>query len=167
MTIRDYDYENINVIYNPENCQDEIKCKNYELCNTTLPKWWFECKECYLCTNCDMMFGTRGKGILEFNDIECSICFENKRGVSQPNCDHYTCIDCFKRCYYLYNDDDGKPEFPYPEIEEEYYNDQENIKWKEYPLIDVYNEECDIWDDAKCERYEREEYLRCCPLCRK
>ena len=37
-----------------------------------------------------------GKGILEISDnIECPICLEYKKGVSQPNCNHFTCIDCF------------------------------------------------------------------------
>ena len=52
------------------------------------------------------MFGTwgeshTGKGILEINNnLECPICFENKLGISQPNCEHTLCIGCFKRCHY-------------------------------------------------------------------
>ena len=84
-----------------------IKCKNYEICEAVLPKWWFECKGSYLCTNCDMMFGTwgsgenshTGKGILEISDnIGCPICLETKRGISYPKCNHMACIECFKIC---------------------------------------------------------------------
>lgn len=42
-----------------------------------------------------------------------------KRSVSQPNCEHTLCINCFKRCYYGENE----PTFPYPDIEDEYYDD--------------------------------------------
>ena len=49
------------------------------------------------------------------------------------------CIECFKRCYY--GDFSNEPTFPYPEIEDEYYDDMNNIKWElNYPLIKEYNE---------------------------
>jgi len=126
-----------------------------------------------------MMFGTwnnetisgigKGKGILKISDLEyeCPICLENKICISQPRCDHYVCIDCFKRCYYGDEDTDGEPLFPYPDIEDEYYDDQENSKWDEYPLIKIHNEEWNNWDDNKNEKYENEENLRNCPICRK
>ena len=56
---RDFEYENNNICFdyqNPEEDGGGIKCKNYELCEGVLPKWWFECKGNYLCTNCHMMF---------------------------------------------------------------------------------------------------------------
>ena len=172
---KDLNYEENNIGYDSQYPEGGIKCKNYEVCDAVLPDWWWDCKGCYLCTNCDMKFGTwttklgvgnNGKGILEFIDnYECSICIETKRCVSQPKCNHFVCIDCFKRCYY--GDESGKPEFPYPEIEEEYDDDQENPKWSEYPLITIYNEKWNAWDDNRMEKYEREKYLRCCPLCRK
>ena len=95
---------------------------------------------------------------------ECPICLETKRCVSQPRCDHYSCIECFKRCYY------GRemPEFPYPEMENEYYEDMENSnydynsKWDNYrEKIDEYNKKCDIIENTN------ENHLRKCPLCRK
>ena len=108
---RDLEYENNNIGYDDQYTEEDgggIKCKNYELCKSVLPKWWYDCKGKYLCINCDMMFGTwgsqTGKGILEINDnLECPICLEVKRGISQPRCEHTLCIDCFKKCYY-----DGK-----------------------------------------------------------
>ena len=70
---RDLEYENNNIGYDWQYTEEDgggIKCKNYELCEDVLPKWWFECKGHYLCTNCDMMFGTwkNGKGELNFSD---------------------------------------------------------------------------------------------------
>jgi hypothetical protein len=119
---RDFEYENSNTGYD-----GGIKCKNYEICDCVLPKWWFEYKGHYLCTECHMMFGTWGKGenkhlgngVLVIKDnIECPICTEYKRGVSQPRCSHFVCIDCFKRCYYGDESREGEPAFPYPEVED-------------------------------------------------
>ena len=78
------------------------------------------------------------------------------------------CISCFKRCYYGDENIEGKPIFPYPDIEDEYDDDTENIKWvNDYPLIKIYNEELNKWDDEKTEKYENEKNLRICSICRK
>ena len=178
---RDTEYENNNIAYDEQYTKEDgggIKCKNYELCEAVLPKWWFECKGNYLCTNCHMMFGTwkfqgqeykTGKGILDISDnIECPVCLEVKRSISQPNCDHTVCIDCFKRCYYGDDDAENEPKFPYPVIEDEYYEDTDNPKWDtDYPLIKIHNEEYNKWNDEKIKKFENEEYNRKCPLCRK
>ena len=174
---RDIQYENSNIGFDwqsPEERGGGIKCKNYELCDAVLPKWWFECKGNYLCTNCHMMFGTwgsgvnahTGKGTLDISDnLECPICFEVKRSISQPNCEHTICIDCFKRCYY--GDTSNEPQFPYPDIEDEYDGDENNPKWdNDYPLIKKYNDDFKKWDDENTKKYENEEYLRKCPVCR-
>jgi hypothetical protein len=173
---RDYDYENNNVAYDEDLKFEGIKCKNYELCKTILPR----CEANYLCTNCHMMFGTwgnshNGRGILETrNIIECPICLEHKKGISQPRCDHFICIDCFKRCYYGDIEDEEtmvkrQPIFPYPDIEEEYFENPKDPRWENDPrkeLIDLYNEEFDNWENENDEKYENEENLRKCPLCR-
>ena len=173
---KDIEYENNNIAFDWQCTEKDgggIKCKNYELCESVLPKWWFDCKGCYLCTNCDMMFGTwkneaagiykTGKGVLDvYDNVECPICLDMKRSVSQPNCEHTLCIDCFKRCYYGENE----PTFPYPDIEDEYYDDSEHPKWDtEYPFIQIYNNEWEEWDDKK--NRNEEEHLQRCPLCRK
>lgn len=38
---RDLNYENNNTAYDDQYSEDEggIKCKNYEVCNSVLPKW--------------------------------------------------------------------------------------------------------------------------------
>ncbi len=171
---RDLEYEKNNIGYDEQYTKKDgggIKCKNYIVCNSLLPDWWFDCKNSYLCTNCHMMFGTWGdyvgKGVLEITKkLECPICLEIKKCISLPRCEHSVCIECFKRCYY--GSEENEPAFPYPEIEDEYDNDSENPKWNNnYPLIEIYNEEYEIWLDEKEEKYSNEEYLRKCPLCRK
>lgn len=148
-----------------------LKCDNYEICEEKLPDWWFDCKGNYLCCNCHCMFGTwgdkKGKGTLEFYDnLECPICLENTRCVSQPNCNHNACINCFKRCYY------GKeyPDFPFPEVKDEYYEDidnnnyENNSKWDKYRCkIDEYDLLCGKIEDENT----KETNINKCPLCRK
>jgi len=175
---RDLVYEANNVAFNEQNNCDGFKCKNYEVCDAVLHCQWYNMKGHYLCTNCDYDFGTwsnsdyninrTGKGELGFADnIECPVCLEVKRGVTHPNCDHYICISCFKRCYY--GDTSGRPEFPYPiEVMDEWENDRDNPRWDvEYPLIRPWEEALDNWDDNHDLQYEKEEHLRQCPLCRK
>ncbi len=169
---RDLEYETNNAAYCEINEIWGFKCKNHEVCGEVLPDWWFDCKENYLCTNCHMAFGTwgeqAGKGNLEFSDnVECPVCLEIKRGVTHPNCDHFICIDCFKRCYY--GDESERPEFPYTvEIMDEYLEDTENPKWdKDYPLIRQWDKEEDEWIDNNGIKYNNESHLRKCPICRK
>ena len=170
--MRDLNYETTNIGYDDQYPEGGIKCKNYQLCESILPYWWFDCKFSYLCTDCHMQFGTwgtehKGKGILEITDnIECPICLEEKEGISQPHCNHSLCIDCFKRCYYG-EPLSEKPPFPYPEIEDEYDNDYDNPKWKNnYPLIKLYTKNLDNWYKSD-EDYKNNISLDKCPLCRK
>ncbi len=96
-----------------------------------------------------------GTGVLEFrDDIDCPICFETKRGVSQPRCSHWFCIDCSKK--WVYGDDE--PQFPYSDdVEEEYNNDEYNPKWeRDYPLINTYVRNWKEWETRE----------KTCPLCR-
>ena len=176
---RDLEYENNNIGNDDQYTEEDgggIKCKNYELCEAVLPKWWFECKGNYLCINCHMMFGTwgsgenshTGKGILEISDnVECPICYDVGRSISYPNCEHTVCIKCFKRCYYGDDHAENEPKFPYPDIKDEYYDNEENPKWdNDYPLIKKYNEDWNKWDNEKNQKYENAEYLQKCSLCR-
>ena len=105
------------------------------------------------------------------NNVECPICLEIKEGISQPRCNHSLCISCFKRCHYGDENRDGEPLFPYPDIEDEYYDDiypENNKKWiTDYPLIQIFNEEWNKWDDENNDKHENERYLQNCPVCRK
>jgi hypothetical protein len=151
---RDMEYELNNTRPN-----GDIKCKNYQLCRDTLCIELF--KSNYLCDDCNI---TYEKPLEIKENVECPICLEIKRGVSQPRCSHFTCVDCFKLCYYSY--EIVKPKFPYPAIEYEYYYDRNNPIWEEYPLIKTYWIE---WKKyvIKINEKKKKEFLKKCPLCRK
>jgi hypothetical protein len=107
------------------------------------------------------------------NNTDCPICLEeNQECVKFLNCSHFICIKCYKiQVYPEKFERIDEPVFPYDsDIEDEYYEDQENPKWKlEYPLIDEYNEEWNKWDD-KWTKKENEicgqQYSKKCPICR-
>jgi hypothetical protein len=146
----------------------DIKCPNFEICG----KYDFPLNmNCHggLCFNCDVMFGKLdgGKGKLIFMDnFDCCICLENKRCVSMPKCNHFVCIDDFKRLSYG-EKRQNEPPFPYPELEDDYDGrNHNNNKYDDDPVIIKYNEDHNKWDDAYDEKYENEENLRNCPLCR-
>ena len=46
-------------------------------------------------------------------DKECPVCLEVKHSIKLPNCNHYCCIDCFKKLYYGYTNLE-KPKEIYP-----------------------------------------------------
>jgi predicted Zn-ribbon and HTH transcriptional regulator len=154
--------------------EDTEPCKNFEFCDGMQPPQW--CGEGGhsiryldsggdpdLCMNCAVMFR---KELVFKDDVECPICFETKKGITQPNCEHAICIECFRDCYYGKYDE---PDFPYSkDIEEEYdeYDDLYNAPKSfldKYPLIREYEEECN-------RRYDRQDEMISvnsrCPLCR-
>ena len=95
MNCRDLQYESENKGYDWQYPEGGIKCKNYNLCESILPKWWYDCKGKYLCTNCDIFkFGE-----LEFRNCfeneECFVCFGLEKLVKFPaNCGHWFCVSC-------------------------------------------------------------------------
>ena len=144
-------------------------CSNYRFCENEL-SIYDKCKS--MCPDCDLIFGKwkGGRGKPDIKDkIKCPICLEKKLCITQPNCAHFVCFDCFRRCQYgdeTY--DESKPKFPYDEfIENEYYNDFENPKWEiKYPLIKLYTVKNNEWEDIKFVKMLEEEHLQQCPLCR-
>ena len=52
---RDFDYEKKTYHYDNLYKENLLKCRNYDICETSLPLWWWSCKGKYLCTNCDII----------------------------------------------------------------------------------------------------------------
>jgi hypothetical protein len=152
---------------NPCYHDEDIKCPNFEICR----KYDFPLNmSCHggLCTNCDIMFGKwdGGKGKLVFKQDDCCICLENKRCVSYPKCNHFVCIDDFKRLQYG-EERQNEPPFPYRELEDDYYlKNQGHPSYENDPVIIKYNDEYNKWDDMYEKKKEKEENLRKCAICR-
>ena len=128
------------------------KCINFEICN----KYTFTNRPCI---NCNDMYGVP----LQFIDNhECPICMETERCVKFINCNHYVCIQDFKRMFYGNQSDE--PKFPYPDLEDDYY---ENIKkYVEDPNVIKWTKEWHNWSYLEDLHYESEQYLRKCSICR-
>lgn len=159
---RDLKYENTHRAYDFQ-LDDNfgIKCINHKYCRAVLPDWWWDCMNSYICTNCDMLHGP----MEEEEGIECPVCLNTSTCVILA-CKHPLCETCFKRCHFP--KDPPQPNFPLPELEEEYDDEPENPKWlRDYPLIQDWQQEMNKWFDDKEERFDNEKYLRVCPLCRK
>jgi hypothetical protein len=181
---RDLEYENANIGYDQYNNDEEgIKCKNFELCDTILPMWWYDCKGKYLCTNCDIFNWNE----LEFRDTteDCVVCYcNNSREMKFPtHCGHWFCINCSQNIlfwdetrYHLSPEPYGCPPCPTGCINpikgkqcycEEYDEIQE--KWKlNHP------EQFKEWNDNDHESIDLSEQTigsvyssKTCPLCRK
>jgi hypothetical protein len=99
--------------------------------------------------------------------MEFPICLDTNTAITRPTCEHHPiCVSCFKRCYYGVRE--NEPKFPYPEVEDEYFDDQDNPKWEsDYPLIRTYNKECSDLEDLREYNYDNEQNLRTCHYCRK
>ena len=105
------------------NCK-EIKCPNCIICSNTIKDNIYDdvCLECY------NLFGKwRNKNhILHTKEtIEiCPLCDNKNIVIQRPSCDHFLCIDCFKKFYF--GIELKKPVFPYIEREYEYWLNFEN-----------------------------------------
>ena len=141
-----------------------FKCKNSELCEyegepSCLDGYW---SIPGLCMNCVVLFR---KELIFKNGVECPVCYETKRGVMQPKCEHSICLDCFKSCYYGKYED---PVFPYSsDVQKEYNGFTYGVPASfldMYPLIEEYENESD-------RRFNKQmEMIRVnsrCPICRK
>ncbi len=139
------------------NCQRK-DCANAPVCGLrNFPEWVTDFKH-GVCISCSMSYRKR----LEFSEDECPVCLETKTCVTMLNCSHKECIDCFKRAW---NGEEPppQPEFPLPDRQDEY---DEGLL-DDHPLIVKWQEDCEKWEDTKADKWCDEEYLRCCPLCRK
>jgi hypothetical protein len=137
---------------------------NAPVCGTIQhPEWVIDFKN-GVCISCHRMFGKK----IEFSEDECPSCLEEKiLCVTLPKCTHKQCIECFKRCRYGH----GKilplqPEFPFPDLEDEYEENPDLLKFRMNIEIVKYKRELNKWFDLIDADWEREENLRKCPLCR-
>jgi len=134
-------------------------CKNFDVCGKTTDTRLDLCGPCYWMFHEVLTFGT---------SVDCPVCLDiTGPSVKYQSCDHFVCINCFKRMKYGDEDSENEPKFPYSsEIEDEYWDDQDgfiqNPRWELDPNIIRWREECNAWEDA-CQPPAN---LQNCPLCR-
>ena len=162
-TVQYYKVNNVKCKYN---CIP-IHCPNYIICRSMVPR---NVLNYYngLCYYCDNMFGVAkgGKGILKAVDnVECPICLETTRCVTQPKCEHTICVECFKRCYYGDYNEKTRPKFPYSkEYEQSYYSDYNNPLWINDKAVKKWLDDWDKWNKIMLLKNEKENYLQLCPI---
>lgn len=184
MNFREIEYENNNLVTDMNGLG--IKCKNYELCEHSVPLDQYEMVANYFCMNCGSWFklASFGWDKLDFKDCneECVVCGENvNRKLKFPtNCGHWFCVPCSKQI--LFYDESrytinpvlyGCPSCPNGCINpdkgkqcncEEQWEIQEQWQ-KDFP------EQFNNWNKAEQESIEIGDPLSCygkciCPLCR-
>jgi hypothetical protein len=151
------------------NCQ-AIPCANNIVCDKLMPKYLLDEFD-QLCTVCYNAFGKHvgGNGRLEKKEIdECPICYdENVFGISNPKCNHFMCINCFKTCYNnILNEikPDIEPPFPYSQdIYQIYLDEPHNEIWGHYNEIVQWELDYNTWSNRQ-NSYRK---LDRCPICRK
>lgn len=153
-----------------------MECANILVCGRSVPEYVLFSND-GICCQCDLLFGEwrGGRGRLSKTDgaFTCPACSRSDMvGISQPNCDHYTCEECFRNAYYPMEiagsaDRDGEPQFPYSvEEEREYYANSDDPKWRNDPIIMQYNADWYNWDNQRRREPIEEDLQYCCPICK-
>ena len=161
-------YTKNNSVTCKHNCKIK-KCPNYLVCGSIIPYYIYK-KNNKMCTYCHNMFSKNScKGRLKFFDNkECPICLDETKCVSLPNCNHYICIDCFKRCFYGDYSDNSEPKFPYSaDYEKEYYEYYNDPIWANDDKVKEWLKKWNEWSEGKRAKFLNEDYLQLCPICRK
>lgn len=148
-----------------------MECANAFVCGRSVPEYVLFSND-GICTQCDLLFGQwrGGRGRLSKTDgpMTCPACSAaNVVGISHPNCDHFTCEECFCRAYWPTERESDEPRFPYSvEEEREYYANSEDPKWTNDPLIRKYNADWFNWDNTRHLELAPEDMQFCCPICK-
>ncbi len=138
----------------------DVPCPNFEVCESHMDSQMRTCGNCAF-----RRIVQSKKDILTFKvNVECPVCLECKRGVTNINCDHYVCIECFKELH-KYESGDNPPPFPYDEMTEEDY-DENPEKYENDTIINVWLDCCKVYYDEIDVKYYERNNLRICPLCR-
>ena len=131
------------------NSYNEINCPNNIICSNTIK----DNDNTYdgVCLECYNLFGKwRNKNhILHIKEsIEiCPLCNNENIVIHRPSCDHFLCIDCFKKFYF--GIELKKPIFPYVEKEYRYWLNLENDiseDWVKDSKITEYIHNLNYWE---------------------
>ena len=140
---------------------EDINCPNFEVCESLMDPRMRTCSSCAF-----RRIVLKSKDVLVFADnIECPVCLEVNRGVQNPRCVHFICIDCYKECNWIKDISDDQPPFPYNSTVEEDY-DEHPEKYDSDPIIQVWRACMETYLDEIDEYNESRRNLRLCPVCR-
>ena len=166
-----------------EKNNDMLPCPNVKVCGNYEHKDVFNCYH-GRCMNCDVFLGEwqGGRGNLEFKTIDmCCICHEEGiEGVSMPKCQHFICVECFKKCFDLTDE----PFFPQElhdhldelcalgeEFPDESGNRHYEILAERHPeiseIIMTYVDGCESVHNREHLNSDDRRRLARCPLCRR
>jgi hypothetical protein len=142
------------------NCKPRA-CPNFLVCNSTQENSIMVLGS-ELCFCCDVTFGKR---LVFLEKTDCQICLSRDiQAVKRLKCDHAVCLTCFKKAHY--GDPPEKPLFPYDkEIEDEYLENQWDIKWLDDPLVIKYNNEYHDWVEKLHANFMECDPMRECKVC--
>lgn len=124
--------------------ENEIKCKNFEICKTNITKLWYFCSGSQICNTC---YKSWGELSITKNE-KCSMCLKINKCVNMKN-DEKCCINCFNKTWRQGENNEPFVEDWYPNIEDEFFIDPYNKKWIiKYPMISDYFKEFKQWSDV-------------------
>ena len=158
-------YTNKDMIYYLKN-NNNIKCKFYNFCECELDITTKRRSNNHVCNSCYELWKINeqfNKGTLDTCDMCTStniICF------SQSKCKHKLCRECFRYCYYGIIHITPEPAFPFPDKEDEYYNDEiTRYNLDKTQIIKKWKKAC----DKTYYIHEKRNTIKCnckkCPLC--
>ena len=151
------------------NCKP-VKCSYNIICGNQQPQWILNENDdlCVYCNINGLECRTTHSEVIIHSNKECPICLEEKDCVQYIKCDHHVCVSCYKQCFSDYVV--GEPKFPYSEdVQMYYYLTSKELRhkfWKNYPLLEQYDIDWENWHEGIQEKYDENENLRKCPLCR-
>ena len=146
----------------PENIKN---CSNYKICYGILPLFRERGTLNYnLCGDCNRLF--RKSPTFNRTPGSCDVCKVQDNCFKQVGCRHILCKICFQKCKFGLPDITKEPPFPYPDIEDQYFNET-HILWNlhgKYPLIEKWKKKCEKYDTICQSRMSLKKSDKC-PIC--
>lgn len=84
-----------------------LRCPNHRVCGNLVSEGHMELYN-GMCLYCSMYIGEwcGGRKLAWRNIEDCCVCYEeNLTGVSIPWCDHFVCVECFKKLFRCLSDE--------------------------------------------------------------
>lgn len=150
------------------------QCPNFLICGNEEPYFMLIFNN-GVCNECFSKFGpciqnsnpSNPNLIFDYENFDCPICLQYVDvKVKNPRCDHCLCIKCMKGIYFTDIEYPNEPQFPYPNTENEYYEDP-NLFLNDIQ-VQLWKRSIGSWNEERVHYIlENRKYLKHCPVCRK